>query len=106
EGDAMTVARGIDTDADAVQGSSGGHEKTPAQGEKVSLLGSRVVQEACVSSGDLEPGHPRDKRSAPQDVPKPLCSSRREQSFLRGQRLRGRTALLTTLPPVWQNSWN
>src|SRR5262249_41597319 len=106
EGDAMTVAGGIDTDADAVEAWGGGHRTEDLQRDE-GTRGTTCVKEESVSLLRK----PWARRSLGSAVKAARCTntlspSRREQSFPRGQCLRRMTELLTTLAPVWQTGWN
>src|SRR5262249_19322138 len=102
EADAVTVAGGVDADADAVQSRGGRHGSHPRRQEGVEcdkcLRGGRGTppgissQAILVISGRAAGGT------------NTFSPSRREQAHPRGQSLRGVTALPTTLGPVSQTS--
>src|SRR5262249_34561672 len=101
---AMTVAGGIDADADAVESGGGRHGSHPRRQEGVEC-------DECLRGGRESP--PRTSaqailvmRGRAARCTDTFSPSRREQSSGRGQSLRGRTALPTTLEPVSQTGRN
>ena len=105
EGDTVTVACGIDTDADAVEGRGGGHKRPPETRD-----GRR--RERRVSGGRRESppgilgkvilvmsGQSRMMYQCLEPKPEGTIFSKRSKP-------QGTTALLTTQEPVSQTGWN
>src|SRR5215472_10384813 len=75
EGDTVTVTCGVNADADAIQGCSGGHGRSP-QEDTWSEPGDMCRRGGRESPPEnLGPSDPCDKRSGPHDVPIPYAQA-------------------------------
>jgi hypothetical protein len=83
EGNAVTVACGVDADAKVVEGTDGGHGILLGNEgwHRPKGLALIVARRPRVSSGNLRPGDPCDERSKPHDVPKPFAKAGGDNLF-------------------------